>query len=193
MTEPRETHRVEVGGVVRDLPLLEVAPGVRIAFLDCLVDAEFTRAAAQALAAKLAPYRPQVFVTPEAKSIPLAYALAIDLGCEFITLRKMLKPYMTNPISVRTRSITSAAAQTLYLDGRYAPRIADRRVVLVDDVISTGSTLFAMQEMMDQIGGNVVARAAIFTEGDAEQWKEIIALGHLPVFSGSDADEAPSD
>lgn len=189
MTEPLETHRVEVEGVVRDLPLLEVAPGVRIAFLDCLVDAEFTRAAAQALAAKLAPYRPQVFVTPEAKSIPLAYALAIDLGCEFVTLRKTPKPYMINPISVRTRSITSAAAQTLYLDGRYAPRIADRRVVLVDDVISTGSTLFAMQEMMDQIGGNVVARAAIFTEGDPEQWKDIIALGHLPVFISGETDK----
>lgn len=60
--------------------------------------------------------------------------------------------------------------------------IADRRVVLIDDVISTGSTLFAMQEMMDQIGGNVVAQAAIFTEGDPDHWRQIVALGHLPVF-----------
>lgn len=184
MSEPREAHRVEIDGVTRDLPLLEVAPGVRIAFLDCLVDAEFTRAAAQALAAKLAPYRPQVFVTPEAKSIPLAYALAIELDCDYMTLRKTLKPYMVNPVSVRTRSITSATAQTLYLDGRYAQQLVDRRVVLVDDVISTGSTLFAMQEMMDEIGANVVARAAIFTEGNPDQWRDIISLGHLPVFAG---------
>ena len=184
MTEPRDTHRVEVEGVVRDLPLIEVAPGIRIAFLDCLVDAEFTHAAAKALAAKLAPYRPQVFVTPEAKSIPLAYALAVELGCNYMTLRKTEKPYMLNPVSVRTRSITSATTQTLYLDGRYAKRLEDRRVVLVDDVLSTGSTLFAMQEMMDQIGANVVARAAIFTEGNPDQWRDIISLGHLPVFAG---------
>jgi len=184
MSQPPDTHRVEVEGVVRDLPLLEVAPGVRIAFLDCLVDAEFTRAAAHGLARKLAAYQPHVLVTPEAKSIPLTYAIAIELGCEFITLRKTLKPYMTHPVSVTTRSITSAAAQTLYLDGRYVNRIADRRVVLIDDVISTGSTLFAMQEMMDQIGGEVVAQAAIFTEGDAGAWRDIVALGHLPVFLG---------
>lgn len=182
MSQSIETHRVEVEGVIRDLPLLEVAPGVRIAFLDCLVDAAFTQAAVRALARKLAPFRPEVLVTPEAKAIPLAYGLAVELGCDYVTLRKTQKPYMTDPVSVTTRSITSAASQTLYLDGRYTPLIADRRVVLIDDVISTGSTLFAMQEMMDQIGGNVVAQAAIFTEGDLDHWREIIALGHLPVY-----------
>lgn len=182
MSQPLETHRVEVEGVVRNLPLLEVAPGIRIAFLDCLVDAEFTQAAVRALARKLSPFQPEVLVTPEAKAIPLAYGLAIELGCDYVTLRKTQKPYMINPISVSTRSITSAASQTLYLDGRYTGLIAGRRVVLIDDVISTGSTLIAMREMMNQLGGNVVAQAAIFTEGDPDQWREIIALGHLPVF-----------
>ncbi len=187
MPQPSETYRVEVEGVVRDLPLLEVAPGIRIAFLDCLVDAKFTQAAARGLARKLAPFQPEVLITPEAKSIPLTYAMAIDLGCEFMTLRKTLKPYMNNPVVVRTRSITSAEPQTLYLDRRYAEQLVGRRVALVDDVISTGSTLNAMIEMMDQIGAVVVAKAAIFTEGDQAQWQDILALGHLPVFVSGDA------
>jgi len=178
-----ESYRVEVAGVVRNLPLVEVAPGVRIAFLDILVDVELTQAAARALAVQIRPRQPDVLVTPEAKSIPLAYALAVELGCDLVTLRKSEKLYMVNPISVETVSITAGRTQTLYLDGRYRDRIAGRRVALVDDVISTGSTLRAMQQMMTDLGATVVANAAIFTEGDPDQWREVIALGHLPVFT----------
>lgn len=183
MQEQKDTYRVEVAGVVRDLPLVEVAPGVRIAFVDCLADVELTQAAARALAARLAPLYPKTIVTPEAKSIPLAYALAIELGCQFVTLRKDHKAYMEDPISVETVSITAAGeSQTLYLDARYRHLLVEQPVALVDDVVSTGSTLKGMQALMDKVNANVVAKAAIFTEGDPEQWQDIVALGHLPVF-----------
>ncbi len=183
MTAPQKTYRVQVADVVRDLPLIQVAPDVHIAFVDCLNDASLTQAAVRALAPKLEPFAPQVLVTPEAKSIPLVYGLAATLGCDYVTLRKTPKPYMLNPIRVETQSITAAGeVQTLYFDARYRQHIVGRRVVLVDDVVSTGSTLEAMQELMRRIGANVVARAAIFTEGDPDRWTDIVALGHLPVF-----------
>lgn len=182
MPDEQNFHRVDVNGVVRDLPLIEVAPGVRIAFLDCLVDVELTHAAVQALAPRLADSHPDVLVTPEAKSIPLAYGLAVELGCQLVTLRKSHKAYMKNVIASETISISSGIPQKLYLDERYVPLLTGRRVVLIDDVISTGSTLKAMQQLMDQIGAEVVAQAAIFTEGDPDQWRHIVALGHLPVF-----------
>ncbi len=183
MTGNAQTYRVQMADVVRDLPLIEVAPGVRIAFVDCLNDAGLTRAAVCALAPKLEPFAPQVLVTPEAKSIPLVYGLAVALECSYVTLRKTPKAYMLNPISVETQSITAAGeVQTLYFDARYRERVAGKRVVLVDDVVSTGSTLQAMQQLMERIGAQVVANAAIFTEGDPQRWTDVVALGHLPVF-----------
>lgn len=182
MQDTPQTYTVQVAGLTRDLPLIEVAPGVRIAFVDCLGDAELTHAAARALAPKLAPLGPRVIVTPEAKSIPLAYALAIELGCEYVTLRKQQKPYMKQVYSADTRSITSDQSQTLYLDARYHDLVANQPVALVDDVVSTGSTLEGMEKLLAQLNVDIVARAAIFTEGDEEDWDDIIALGHLPVF-----------
>ena len=189
MTGKLRTYRVQVADVVRDLPLIEVAPDVRIAFVDCLNDVALTHAAVQALAPKLEPFAPQVLVTPEAKSIPLVYGLAVALGCGYITLRKTPKAYMQDPISVHTESITAAGeVQTLYFDARYREDVAGKRVVLVDDVVSTGSTLAAMQHLMDRVGADVVARAAIFTEGEPNRWKDIVALGHLPVFVNGQPD-----
>lgn len=187
MSEIQKTFRVEVAGVRRDLPIIEIAPGVHIAFVDCLNDAELTHAAAQALAPKLALLKPDALVTPEAKSIPLVYGLAIALGIPYVTLRKTPKAYMLEPISVNTESITAAGdVQTLYFDARYRPIIAGKRVVLVDDVVSTGSTLEAMESLIQRVGGEVIAHTAIFTEGDEDKWSSIIALGHLPVFIEND-------
>lgn len=183
MPDTPATHRVEIAGVVRDLPLVEVAPGLRIAFVDILVDAELTHVAAQALAQTLRDRQPDMIVTPEAKSIPLAYALARELGCDYVTLRKTEKIYMQDPEKIETVSITAGRTQTLFLDGRYRERIQGKRVALVDDVVSTGSTLRAMQQLMARLGAEVVANAAIFTEGEADAWPDVIALGHLPVFT----------
>lgn len=183
MPEIPATFRVQVDDLVRDLPIIEIAPRVHIAFVDCLNDAALSHAATRALTPRLAPLRPDVLITPEAKSIPIVYGLAVALGCEYITLRKSHKAYMLDPIAIHTQSITAAGeVQTLYFDARYTERVSGKRVVLVDDVVSTGSTLRSMEQLIAQVGGHVVGRTAIFTEGDPGNWKDVIALGHLPVF-----------
>ncbi len=183
MGAERQVYPVEIAGVKRDLPLFEVAPGVRIAVLNILGDVELTEAAASALAERLQAVDFDVLVTAEAKSIPLIYALAVRMQKPYVVLRKAYKPYMGDTIQAETLSITTGQPQTLYLDEKDRPLLEGKRVVLVDDVISTGSTLQGMRLVVEKAGGQVVAEAAIFTEGDRAKWREIIALGHLPVFA----------
>ncbi len=187
MPQEREVYPVTVAGLKRDLPLFQVAPGVRIAILNILGDTEFTQAVAKALAPQLTPTQPEVLVTAEAKSIPLIYALAVETGLPYVVLRKSYKPYMGEALEAHTISITTGAPQMLYLDEKDQTLLRGRRVALVDDVISTGSTLQGMRVLMDKVGANVVAQAAIFTEGDRARWTDIIALGHLPVFIDENA------
>ena len=179
--ESKETHSIEVAGVKRELRLMEVAPGVRIAVLNILGDTELVQAAAKALAPRL-PADTEVLVTAEAKSIPLAYAMSVESKLPYIVLRKSHKPYMGNALEAETLSITTNKAQTLYLDEKDRALIAGRKVVLVDDVISTGSTLQGMRLIMQKAGAHVIGELAIFTEGDRAKWSHVIALGHLPVF-----------
>lgn len=181
---PHKTYTVEIAGVKRDLPLFEVKPGLRIAVLNILGDTELVEAAAGALADKLA-FRPFVaLVTAEAKSIPLAHALAVRLNKPYVVLRKSYKPYMGQAITAETLSITTGAPQMLYLDEKDHALIQGQAVMIVDDVISTGSTLQGMKQLITKAGATVAGEAAIFTEGDATQWAHIVALGHLPVFTG---------
>lgn len=177
----RELYTIEVAGITRHLPLLEIAPGVRIAVMNILGDTELIQAAAKALALRL-PANGEVLVAAEAKSIPLAHALSVESGLPYVVLRKSYKTYMGEAISAETRSITTAAPQTLYLDERDLATIHGHRVILVDDVISTGSTLQGMRLIMDKAGAEVVADLAVFTEGDRDKWADVIALGHLPLF-----------
>jgi adenine/guanine phosphoribosyltransferase-like PRPP-binding protein len=178
-----ETYPVDVAGVHRELRLFEVAPGVRIAILNILGDTELVKAAASELAEKLRPLEPEVLVTAETKSIPLAYELADQLGIPYVVLRKEYRSYMGEALDVETVSITTGHPQTLYLDEKDRGLLKDRRVVIVDDVISTGSTLEGMRQVVGRAGGEPVGEAAIFTEGDKAQWQEIVAVGHLPVFT----------
>lgn len=178
----RDTHRVNIAGLQRDLPLFEVAPKVRIAVFNMLGDTEIVQAAANALA-KLLPKETEVLVTAEAKSIPLIHALSVASSLPYVVLRKSYKPYMGDAISAETLSITTGQPQTLYLDEKDRVLINAKNVVLVDDVVSTGSTLQGMRLIVDKAGGNIVATTAVFTEGERSQWKHIIALGHLPVFT----------
>ncbi len=182
--QQREVYPVDVAGVKRNLTLFEVAPGVRIAVLNILGDTELVQAAARSLAEKLHAVNVDVVVTAEAKSIPLVYALAVEMRCPWVILRKSYKPYMGQVLQTETLSITTGKPQELYLDEKDGVVLKGKRVAVVDDVISTGSTLQGMCSLVDQAGGTVVAQAAIFTEGDQSQWKDIIALGHLPVFVG---------
>jgi adenine phosphoribosyltransferase len=179
-----ETYAVEVAGVKRDLRLFEVKPGLRIAILNILGDTELVQAVAKELGQRLASVQYDALVTAEAKSIPLIHALAVETGKPYIVLRKAYKPYMGDALKAETLSITTGQPQTLYLDEKDRGLIKGRRVILVDDVISTGSTLQGMRLVMSHAGAEVAGEAAIFTEGERAQWQRIIALGHLPVFTG---------
>jgi adenine phosphoribosyltransferase len=123
-----------------------------------------------------------VLVTPEAKSIPLAHVLAVELGLPYVVLRKTYKPYMGEALQSETLSITTGEPQTLFLDEKDRELLNGKRVALIDDVISTGSTLQGMRLIMEKAGAIVAVEAAIFTEGDRASWLNIVALGHLPVF-----------
>ena len=179
----RETYTVDVAGVERDLPLFEVAPGVRIAILNILGDTELVRAAADALSDQIGSLDADVLVTAETKSIPLIHELSGRLDLPYVVLRKQYRPYMGDALEVETHSITTGKPQTLYLDEKDRHLLKGKRVVLVDDVISTGSTLEAMRKVVDEAGGTTVAETAVFTEGDKAKWADIIAVGHLPVFT----------
>lgn len=181
-SQQRDVHTVTVAGLTRDLPLFEVAPGVRIAILNILGDTEFVEAVAKAMAEKLSATNCEVLVTAEAKSIPLIHALAVASGLPYVVLRKSYKPYMGNALEAHTVSITTGTPQKLYLDEKDHALLRGRNVALIDDVISTGSTLQGMHVLMDKVEAKVTAQAAIFTEGDRAKWSDIIALGHLPVF-----------
>lgn len=183
MSQDRETYPVEVAGVRRDLPIFEVAPGVRIAVLNILGDAELVRESARALLERLHDLKYDVIVTPEAKSIPLAHVMSAQSGVPYVVLRKVYKVYMGDTVAAETVSITTGEPQTLYLDEKDRTLISGSRVLLVDDVISTGSTLQGMEKVVLAAGATVAGRAAIFTEGDPDRWSDIVALGHLPVFT----------
>jgi len=178
----RETYQVEVAGLTRHFPLFEVAPGVRIAIFNMLGDTYVVKAAAAALAEKLKHVDASVLVTAEAKSIPLIYEMSALMGMPYVVLRKSYKPYMGNAIQAETVSITTGKPQTLYLDEKDHNLIHGRSVIIVDDVVSTGSTLEGMKKVVQAANATVATVAAVFTEGDAD-WSDIVALGNLPVFT----------
>ena len=183
MSQHRSTYPVDIAGLYRELPLFEVQPGLRIAVLNILGDTELVQACAGALAEKLSSNNYHAIVTAEAKSIPLAYALSLETKKPFIVLRKHYRTYMGETIQAETSSITTGRKQSLYLDEKDHELIKEKKVVLLDDVISTGSTLEGMKQVMEKAGAEVVAEAAIFTEGDQGRWKHIVSLGHLPIFT----------
>ena len=169
-----ETYTVEVAGVKRDLRLFEIKPGLKIAILNILGDTEFVQVCAKELAKKLEDTEYDVLVTAEAKSIPLAYALSVETKKPYVVLRKSYKPYMGDALMAETLSITTGQPQTLILDEKDRELIKDGKVVIVDDVISTGSTLQAMRMILDKAGAAVVAETAIFTEGDRAEVDAIL-------------------
>ena len=181
MTSP-ETYPVEIAGIQRELRLFQVAPGLRIAILNILGDTELVQACAKALAAKLKSVDYDILVTAEAKSIPLAYALSVETGKPYIVLRKSYKAYMGDALQAETLSITTGQPQTLILDEKDRALISGKKVLIVDDVISTGSTLQGIRIILDKAGAIPAGEAAIMTEGEKSQWTHIIALGHLPLF-----------
>ena len=182
MEANRETYPIDIAGVHRELPLFEVKPGLRIAILNILGDVELVDACAAALAEKLSGMIYDVILTAESKSIPMAHMLAKVTQKPYVVLRKEWKPYMGDALVAETLSITTGKPQKLYLDEKDRSLIAGKQVLILDDVISTGSTLQGMRLVIEKAGGKVAAESAILTEGDRAEWMRIISLGHLPVF-----------
>ena len=179
-----DTYSIEIAGIKRELPLFEIKPGLRIAILNILGDTELVQASARELGKKLEDVDYDILVTAEAKSIPLAYALSVETKKPYVILRKTYKPYMGDALKAETLSITTGQPQLLILDEKDRTLIQGKKVIILDDVISTGSTLQGMRIILDKVDANVVAKAAILTEGDRAQWMHIISLGHLPLFTG---------
>ena len=178
-----ETYAIEIAGLKRDLRLFEIKPGLRIAILNILGDTELVQACARELREKLKDTEYDVLVSAEAKSIPLAYALSVETKKPYVILRKMYKPYMGDALKAETLSITTGQPQILILDEKDRELIQGKTVVVLDDVISTGSTLQGIRMILEKAGASVAREAAILTEGDRAQWMHIISLGHLPLFT----------
>lgn len=181
--QKRKTYPIEIAGLQRELTLFQIKPGLTIAILNILGDTELVQACARALAARLAGVDFDIIVTAEAKSIPIAYALSVETNKPYVVLRKTYKPYMGNALQAETLSITTGQTQTLYLDEKDLHLVENSRVIILDDVISTGSTLQGMRIIMEKAKATVAAEAAILTEGEQARWKNIISLGHLPLFT----------
>ena len=178
---PRQTHTVNIAGIVRHLPLFEVAPGVRIAIFNMLGDTNVVKGAAAALAERLKNGEADVLVTAEAKSIPLIYEMSALMGLPYIVLRKSYKSYMGDALSTETVSITTGKPQKLFMDEKDQSVVKGKNCILVDDVVSTGSTLKGMEQLVELAEGKVHKVAAVFTEGDND-WSYVVALANLPVF-----------
>jgi adenine phosphoribosyltransferase len=178
-----DTYSIEIAGIKRDLRLFEIKPGLRIAILNILGDTELVQACARELAQKVKDVAYDIILTAEAKSIPIAYALSVETKKPYIVLRKTYKPYMGDVLKAETLSITTGQPQVLILDEKDRELIQGKKVLVVDDVISTGSTLQGMRMILEKANATVAGEAAILTEGDRAQWMHIHSLGHLPLFT----------
>ena len=176
-----KTYTLHVAGLTRELPIIKLSYDLSIASFVILGDTEIVRKTAPIIAKKL----PEVdlIVTDESKGIPLDYEISKVLNLnEYVVARKSVKAYMEESIEVEVNSITTTNSQKLYLNNRDAKKIKGKRIALVDDVISTGQSLKALERLVEKAGGKVVAKAAILAEGDAKNRKDIIFLEALPTF-----------
>ena len=177
----RKTYELTIAGLTRKLPIVPVNDAISIASFVILGDCELVTACAPVLAARLPEF--DYIVTAEAKGIPLVQELSRVLNHpRYIVARKSIKPYMTDPIGSKVVSITTQKEQILCLDGKDADLIRNKRAVIVDDVISTGESLRAMEELLAKCGTRVVAKAALLAEDKAAEREDIIFLERIPLF-----------
>lgn len=174
-------YRINVAGLERDLPICRVTDSLYIAGFVIFGDPELTVACARQLLEKAPAY--DYIITAEAKGIPLAHEMARQSGAEkYFLARKAPKLYMTGLFASSVKSITTAKEQTLYLDTADAALMKGKRILLVDDVISTGESLAALEALVTKAGGIVAGRMAILAEGDAQEREDLIYLEKLPLF-----------
>ncbi len=176
------THKMTIAGMERELPICKVTENLYIGAFVIFGDAPLTVACAEELLKRAPAY--DYLITAEAKGIPLAHEMARQRGDDFyFVARKHPKLYMTSVFDVAVRSITTDAEQHLYLDGSDAEKMKGKRILLVDDVISTGESIKAVEELVKEAGGNIVGKMCILAEGDAQNRPDIIYLERLPVFN----------
>jgi adenine phosphoribosyltransferase len=173
-------YEMTIAGCKRQLPICPIDEHLDIAGFIMLGDVELTEKTAAALLKKCPEH--DVVVTAETKGIPLCYEMARQ-GCgKYVVARKGVKAYMRNPISVEVKSITTDHIQKLFLSEEDEKVLRGKRVLIVDDVISTGESLAAMEKLVKMYGGNIVGRAAVLAEGDAKDRSDITYLEPLPLF-----------
>ena len=174
-----ETYKMKIAGLERELPICPLNDNVSIAGFIIFGDVELTVACAKELLEKLPEF--DYIVTPEAKSIPLAYEMSRQCGKKYFIVRKKEKVYMRDPVSVTVNSITTKSEQKLILDGADGEQIRGKKIVILDDVISTGESLQSVEKLVNKFDVDIVARAAILAEGDAAKRDDIVFLGELPL------------
>lgn len=175
------TYKITVAGLERELPLCPLGEDRMIAAFVIFGDVELTCACARELLKKVPEF--DYMVAPEAKAIPLVHEMARQSGRnEYFLVRKAKKLYMNGVFEAEDRSITTEGKQMLYMDGADAKKIRGKKILLLDDVISTGGSIAAAESLVNQAGGIVVGRMAILAEGKAAERKDITILGSLPVF-----------
>ena len=175
-------YHMRVAGLERDLPICPVNDSLYIAGFVIFGDQELTVACARELLAKAPEY--DYIITAEAKGIPLAHEMARQAGdAKYILARKAPKLYMRDVFSVTVQSITTAREQRLYLDGADAALMKGKRILIVDDVVSTGESLAALEALVNEAGGNICGRMAILAEGDAIARPDLTYLEELPLFN----------
>ena len=176
------THAMTIAGVDRHLPICRVNDELYIGAFVIFGDCELTTACAKALLEKAPEY--DYIITAESKGIPLAQEMArLNRDPKWMLARKGVKLYMQDVLCVEVKSITTTAVQKLYLDGNDAAMMRGKRVLIVDDVISTGESLHALEELVKAAGGNIVGKMTILAEGEAQEREDIIYLEKLPLFN----------
>ncbi len=177
----KEFYTIDISGLKRDLPLCKLNESLYIGAFVMFGDVELTQKSAEELLKRAPEY--DVMITAESKGIPLLYEMARQAGLNhYIVARKAPKLYMKDIISVQVDSITTSHTQTLYLDSKDVEAIKGKRVLIVDDVISTGESLSALEKLIHAAGGNIVAKMAVLAEGDAIGREDITYLAPLPLF-----------
>lgn len=175
-----EAYEMTICGLNRSLPICKINDDLCIAAFIMFGDTEITLKSAAALLEKCPEF--DVLLTAEAKGIPLCYEMSRQSGKDYAVARKSVKLYMRDPVSCTVKSITTSREQTLYLAKDKAELINGKKVLLVDDVISTGESLYALEQLVIRSGGTVAGRAAVLAEGDAADRNDIIFLEKLPLF-----------
>lgn len=175
-------YEMTIAGLKRKLQLYPVNDNLSIAAFILFGDVEITEAAAKELVDRAPAF--DVILTAEAKSIPLAYEMSRLSGCPYVIARKGIKIYMENVVTVTVNSITTRNLQELHLGQREVDMLKGRKVLIVDDVISTGASLASLVELAEKAGGNIVGKMAVLAEGDAMDRPDITALERLPLFNG---------